>query len=73
MVTQTLAKIMSQVAAGQGHAAMLDQVPKLGMFARGKGFCALNLMPIPPLTTAIKLFPDDFAYHIEHGHCRNET
>jgi len=73
MVTQTLAKIMSQVAAGQGHAAMLDQVPKLGMFARGKGFCALNLMPIPPLTTAIKLFPDDFAYHIEHGHCRNEA
>jgi NADH-quinone oxidoreductase subunit F len=72
MVTQTLAKIMSQVTAGQGHAAMLDQVAKLGMFARGKGFCALILMPIPPLSTAIKLFPEDFAYHIEHGHCRNE-
>ncbi len=72
MTTQTLAKILSQVSAGQGTQQMLEQIPKLGMFARGKGFCALILMPIPPLSTAVKLFPEDFAYHIQHGHCRSE-
>ncbi|MSQ23111.1 MAG: NADH-quinone oxidoreductase subunit F [Chloroflexi bacterium] len=69
METQALARITAQVRDGQGSQQMLDQIPKLGAFARGKGFCGLISMPIPPLTSAIRLFPEDFAYHIEHGHC----
>lgn len=69
METQTLAKIISQVQGGHGNQQMLDQIPKLAAFGRGKGFCGLISMPIPPLTSAIRLFPDDFAYHIEHGRC----
>lgn len=68
MTTNTLANITGRVQGGQGQAAMLEQVPKLGMFAKGKGFCALISMPIPPLTSAIRLFPDDFAAHLQ-GMC----
>jgi NADH-quinone oxidoreductase subunit F len=68
MTTNALANITEHVKTGQGQAAMLEQVPKLGMFAKGKGFCALITMPVPPLTSAIRLFPDDFAAHLE-GRC----
>jgi NADH-quinone oxidoreductase subunit F len=69
METATLAKITDQVEKGAGTQALLDQIPKLGAFAKGKGFCSLISMPIPPLTSAIRLFPEDFAYHLEHHAC----
>ncbi len=69
METNTLAKITSQIRAGAGSPALLDQIPKLGAFAKGKGQCSLISMPIPPLTTAIRLFADDFTYHLEHHGC----
>lgn len=68
METNALANITEHVESGQGTEAMLEQVPKLGMFAKGKGFCGLISMPIPPLTSAIRLFPDDFKAHLE-GTC----
>lgn len=69
METNTLAKITEQVEKGAGTQALLDQIPKLGAFAKGKGFCSLISMPIPPLTSAIRLFPEDFAYHLERHAC----
>lgn len=69
METSTLAKITQQVREGHGTAALLDQVPKLGAFAKGKGFCSLIVMPIPPLLSAIRLFPEDFTYHMEQHAC----
>jgi NADH-quinone oxidoreductase subunit F len=69
METSNLGKIIDQVQKGVGTAQMLEQVPKLGAFAKGKGFCSLISMPIPPLTSALRLFADDFAYHVEHHSC----
>jgi NADH:ubiquinone oxidoreductase subunit F (NADH-binding) len=69
METGTFARITGQVQKGSGAQALLDQIPKLGAFAKGKGFCSLISMPVPPLTSAIALFPEDFAYHIEHHAC----
>ncbi|MBM2809759.1 MAG: dehydrogenase (quinone) [Chloroflexi bacterium] len=69
MATGTLSRIIGQIQKGSGAQALLDQIPKLGAFAKGKGFCSLITMPIPPLTSAIALFPEDFAYHIEHHVC----
>jgi NADH:ubiquinone oxidoreductase subunit F (NADH-binding) len=71
METNTLANITGHLQDGQGNEAMIDQVPKLGAFAKGKGFCGLISMPIPPLTSAMRLFADDFAYHIANGKCPN--
>ena len=41
METNTFAKITSQVRTGAGTQALLDQIPKLGAFAKGKGQCSL--------------------------------
>jgi NADH-quinone oxidoreductase subunit F len=69
METNQLAKITSQVRAGAGNPALLAQIPRIGDFAKGKGQCSLISMPVPPLTSAIRLFADDFNYHIEHHTC----
>jgi NADH:ubiquinone oxidoreductase subunit F (NADH-binding) len=69
METSTLARIISQVQKGSGTPQLLEQIPKLGAFAKGKGFCSLISMPIPPLVSALRLFPEDFSYHIEHHAC----
>ncbi|MBI4212754.1 MAG: SLBB domain-containing protein [Chloroflexi bacterium] len=69
METNALARITSSIRTGRGSQAMLDQIPKLAAFSQGKGFCGLISMPFPPLMTAVRLFPEDWAYHIEHGAC----
>ena len=69
METQTLAKIVSQVKSGHGMPQLMDQIPKLAAFAEGKGFCSLITMPIPPLTSAARLYPEDIAHHLAHGTC----
>ena len=69
METQTLAKIIAQVRTGHATPQLVDQIPKLAAFAAGKGFCSLISMPFPPLTSALRLFPEDVAHHMEHGTC----
>jgi NADH-quinone oxidoreductase subunit F len=69
METNNLAKITSTIRSGAGNPALLEQVPKLGAFAKGKGQCSLISMPVAPLTSAIRLFADDFHYHMEHHTC----
>jgi hypothetical protein len=44
-------------------------VDRILQFAKGKGFCSLINMPGPPLTSALRLFPEDFQHHVEHGTC----
>ena len=69
METQTLAKIITQVKNGRGMPQLMDQIPKLAAFAEGKGQCSLVSMPVPPLISAARLYPEDIAYHLEHGVC----
>ena len=69
METQTLAKIISQVKSGHAMPGLIDQIPKLAAFAAGKGFCSLITMPIAPLTSATRLYPQDIAHHLAHGTC----
>jgi hypothetical protein len=48
---------------------MLEQFGKVLAFNRGKGFCNLIAMPGPPIESALKLFPADFAAHLATGKC----
>ena len=70
METSNLATILDKVRQGQAPASILDQIPKLLEFNRGKGFCSLINMPGPPLVSALKLFPEDFEAHLKTGSCR---
>jgi NADH-quinone oxidoreductase subunit F len=69
METTTLTMILKKVQAGQGDQAILDQFGKILAFNKGKGFCNLIAMPGPPIESALKLFPEDFAAHLSTGKC----
>ena len=69
METSNLATILDKVRQGQAPARILDQIPKLLDFNKGKGYCSLINMPGPPLLSALKLFPEDFEAHLKTGSC----
>lgn len=69
METSTLAMLMKKVQSGQGGLPILEQFGKILAFNRGKGFCNLIAMPGPPIESALKLFPADFAAHLTSGRC----
>ena len=69
METNTLTALLKKVQQGQGGPSILEQFGKVVAFNKGKGFCNLIAMPGPPIESAIKLFPDDFAAHLNTGRC----
>ncbi|MBI2370224.1 MAG: SLBB domain-containing protein [Deltaproteobacteria bacterium] len=69
METGMYVALLQKLQKGQGGAALLEQIPKIGAYGKGKGYCSLISMPVPPVESAVKLFPDDFTYHLEHGRC----
>ena len=69
METNTLTALLKKVQQGQGGQPILEQFGKILAFNKGKGFCNLIAMPGPPIESAIKLFPDDFAAHLNTGRC----
>jgi NADH:ubiquinone oxidoreductase subunit F (NADH-binding) len=69
METNTLSMMMKKVQGGQGGQPILDQFSKILAFNKGKGFCNLIAMPGPPIESALKLFPGDFASHLSTGKC----
>jgi NADH:ubiquinone oxidoreductase subunit F (NADH-binding) len=69
METNTLTALLKKVQQGQGGQPVLDQFGKVLAFNKGKGYCNLIAMPGPPIESALKLFPDDFAAHLANGTC----
>ncbi len=64
-----LVAILKKVQEGGGQAALLEQLSKVLVFNKGKGFCNLINMPGPPIESAVKLFHGDFESHLNTGHC----
>lgn len=69
METNTLTSLLKKVQEGQGGQPILEQFGKVLAFNKGKGFCNLIAMPGPPIESALKLFPQDFAAHLGTGRC----
>jgi NADH-quinone oxidoreductase subunit F len=61
METSMLAAMLERIRQGKAGAALFDQFQKILDFNRGKGYCALINMPGPPILSALRLFPSDFA------------
>ena len=68
METNTLAAVLGQVMQGSAgdYAA---QIEKITSFARGKGYCSLIEMAAAPVSSALRLFPEDFEIHARTGKC----
>ena len=69
METSMLAAALERIQQGKGDAALFDQCQKVIDFNRGKGYCALVNMPGPPVMSAIRMFRQDFDFHLIHGIC----
>jgi NADH-quinone oxidoreductase subunit F len=61
METSMLAAMLERIRQGKAGTALFDQFQKILDFNRGKGYCALINMPGPPILSALRLFPSDFA------------
>jgi len=60
-VDDFIAAMLERIRQGKAGTALFDQFQKVLDFNRGKGFCALINMPGPPILSALRLFPSDFA------------
>ncbi|GFG52450.1 NADH-ubiquinone oxidoreductase-F iron-sulfur binding region domain-containing protein [Mycolicibacterium agri] len=70
MKTQTYHRIMQQVGAAGGGWDLLEKLAAVEEFVGDMPRrCSLIDMPTPPVESALTLFPDDFAAHIEGGSC----
>jgi NADH-quinone oxidoreductase subunit F len=70
METSMLSTMLERIQNGKGDPALFDQFQKLIDFNRGKGYCALIIMPGPPILSALHLFREDFDHHIQYATCR---
>jgi NADH-quinone oxidoreductase subunit F len=70
METGLLARLVGQIQAGKGNPALLAKLPEVLDFAQQQGgICSFIAMPGPPVRSALSLFPEDFASHLESGTC----
>ena len=69
METSMLGAMLERIHQGKAESALFDQFQKILDFNRGKGYCALINMPGPPITSALRLFRDEFDYHLRHARC----
>jgi NADH-quinone oxidoreductase subunit F len=69
METSMLSTMLERIQQGKGEVALFDQFQKILDFNRGKGYCALVNMPGPPIMSALRLFREEFEFHLRHGRC----
>jgi NADH-quinone oxidoreductase subunit F len=69
METTMLSTILERIHQGKGDAALFDQFQKILDFNRGKGYCGLINMPGPPVLSALRMFREEFEFHLRHGRC----
>jgi NADH-quinone oxidoreductase subunit F len=74
MKTQSYDGVIQKIHSGTGTWSLLDQLSAIDDFvADMPRRCALISMPTPPVSSAVKLFRDDFAAHIETSTCGHAT
>ncbi len=64
-----LAQLLERLAEGHGRAEDVQLLNDICNNMSGKCFCPLGDAAITPVTSAIKLFREEFEYHIIHHNC----
>ncbi len=64
-----LAQLLERLAEGQGRADDVKLLSDICDNMSGKCFCPLGDAAITPVVSAIKLFREEFEYHIIHHNC----
>ena len=67
--TYWLVQLLDRLEEGHGRADDIALLNDICSNMAGRCFCPLGDAATSPIVSAIKLFRDEFIYHVEHGHC----
>jgi NADH-quinone oxidoreductase subunit F len=74
--TLWMVKLLRRICTGEGTLADLDRLlgvaQTIGFGAPNITLCALGDASTSPITSGIRLFGDEFEYHVRHGLCPTE-
>jgi len=60
---------LNHLKNGTRGKSAIEQIERTAALAYGKGRCSLVAMAAAPVASAIRLFREDFQYHIDNGRC----
>lgn len=71
--TGWLYRLVHDIERGRATMADLETLKRAAKNIEGRTICAFGEAAAWPVAGCLKYFYDEFVYHIEHGHCLNET
>ncbi|CAN5122373.1 NADH-quinone oxidoreductase subunit NuoF [soil metagenome] len=67
--TGWLYRMVERIEHGKGRLEDLDELDRVAGNIMGRTICALGDAAALPVRGFLKHYRDEFAYHVEHGHC----
>lgn len=67
--TYWLTEILERLEHGHGKMQDIDKLADICSNISGKSFCPLGDAATSSIVSGIKLFREEFEYHVKHGHC----
>jgi len=64
-----LTEIYERLEHGRGKESDIDLLMDICDNISGKSFCPLGDAATSPITSSIKLFREEYEYHVRHGRC----
>ncbi len=67
--TQRMLNILERLEAGQGKAEDIETLERTARKIQGLTFCPMGDAAINPVLSGLKLFRDEYEYHVTHKRC----
>ncbi len=62
-------RVMHRIENGQGRESDLELLQNVGSRIEGRTICALADGGVAPVTSSLRLFPDEYLHHVRHKTC----
>jgi len=67
--TQRMLDVLERLESGKGKTGDIARLEELANSIRGITFCPMGDAAVNPVLSGLKLFRDEYEYHIKHHHC----
>jgi NADH-quinone oxidoreductase subunit F len=67
--TQRMLDILERVEGGKGRVGDISRLEELANGIRGRTFCPMGDAAVSPVLSGLKLFRDEYDYHVKHKRC----
>ena len=71
--TGWLEKLVNRIEAGQGRPGDIERIESICENILGRTICPLGDAAVMPIQSAVRLWPDEWKYHIDHHRCQVKT